>query len=266
MNVILYLLFFMFIQKMSIIRTLATSKQRLNINMLKNNRINIKSLYNPKTENQKKYVNVIENNTDFVLVSHGPAGTGKTMLACIKAIEQMRECEIDKIVITRPVVSVEEEELGFLPGNIEKKMAPWTRPIYDIFLDFYSQSEINNMIQNNKIEISPLGFMRGRTFKNAFIIADEMQNSTPNQMFMLLTRLGENSKIVITGDLHQSDKMENNGLKDLIEKIKKRETSKFFTIEMNELDIQRSNIVTDVVQLYKNTNTNSNSTKSQIQG
>jgi phosphate starvation-inducible PhoH-like protein len=208
-------------------------------------------LYTPKTENQKIYVKYLDSKIDFILSVIGPAGTGKTLLACNKAIDDLKKRNIDKIIITRPVVPV-EEELGFLPGNIEKKMDPWIRPIFDIFLETYSKSEINNMIMNGIIEISPLGFMRGRTFKNSFIIADEMQNSSPNQMLMLLTRIGENSKMVITGDLAQSDRIENNGLKDFIYKIKNNKVPEnFYLIEMDEGDIQRSQIVNDILRLYK---------------
>lgn len=209
------------------------------------------NIYTPKTKNQILYNNILNKDTEYLLSVVGPAGTGKTFLACVKGIEKLKENKIEKIIITRPVVSVEEENLGFLPGNIEKKMDPWVRPIHDVFLDFYSKKEVNELILNNKIEISPLGFMRGRTFKDSLIIADEMQNSTPNQMLMLLTRLGKNSKIVITGDLNQSDLKEKNGLQDLINKMNKKIPDNFYLVKMNETDIQRSNIVTQVLDLYK---------------
>ena len=207
-------------------------------------------LYTPKTENQKSYVKYLESKDDYILSVIGPAGTGKTLLACNKAINELKKKTIDKIIITRPVVSV-EEELGFLPGNIEKKMEPWTRPIFDIFLEIYSKKELSNMIRENIIEISPLCFMRGRTFKNSFIIADEMQNSTPNQMRMLLTRIGTNSRMVITGDLAQSDRIENNGLKDFINKLKNSKIpDNIYLIEMEYKDVQRSKLVNDILNLY----------------
>jgi phosphate starvation-inducible PhoH-like protein len=216
--------------------------------MAKNKEFNI---YTPKTDNQKKYDNILDKDDDYVLSVIGPPGTGKTLLSCVKAIQKLKENKIDKIIITRPIISVEDENIGFLPGNLEKKMDPWTRPIYDVFLDFYSKAEINNMIINNKIEISPLGYMRGRTFKNSFILADEMQNSTPNQMLMLLTRIGINSKIVITGDLHQSDIASKNGLEDLVFRLKHKNISNnFHLIEMNDSDIQRSNTVINILKLY----------------
>lgn len=217
---------------------------------MKNSNTANKYLYLPKTKNQQKYVEYLDSKNDYILSVVGPAGTGKTLLACNKAIEELKNKNINKIVITRPVVPV-EEELGFLPGNIEKKMNPWIRPIFDIFLETYSKSEINNMIINNIIEISPLGFMRGRTFKNSFIIADEMQNSTPNQMLMLLTRIGINSKMVITGDLAQSDRIKNNGLRDFVYRIKNNVMpDNFNLIEMENSDIQRSKLVNDVLRLY----------------
>ena len=144
-----------------------------------------------------------------IVLGMGPAGTGKTFIACHTAVEQLKSTKIEKIIITRPIVSV-EENMGFLPGSINEKMDPFTRPIFDVLSSSYDKKEIQLLIKKNIIEISPLGFMRGRTFDNAFIIADEMQNSSPNQMKMLLTRIGENSKLVITGDLEQSDYGHNN--------------------------------------------------------
>jgi len=152
---------------------------------------------------------------------------------------------------------VEEEELGFLPGNLVKKMDPWTRPILDIFMEYYSKSEIEKMIYNNIIEISPLAYMRGRTFKNAFIIADEMQNSTPNQMLMLTTRLGPNSKLIITGDLKQTDRtLGCNGLLDLINKKKNydkfnNDINDIELIEFKKDDIERSTIVQKIINIYE---------------
>jgi phosphate starvation-inducible PhoH-like protein len=207
-------------------------------------------LYKPKTYNQVQYVNALNKKEDSITVVIGPAGTGKTLMACNAAVNCLKENKIDKIIITRPVVPV-EEDIGFLPGSMAKKMDPWTRPIFDIFEEYYSKVQVNNMVLNGQIEISPLGYMRGRTFKNAFVIADEMQNSSPNQMYMLLTRIGENSRMVITGDLEQSDRFENNGLKDLIQKLKGVENTKnIMLVELNNTDIQRSELVSQVVALY----------------
>jgi phosphate starvation-inducible PhoH-like protein len=221
--------------------------------------------YKPKTENQKLYMDCLDNNNIHILFGLGPAGCGKTLFACIKAIRELKLGNIDKIVLTRPIVSV-DEDLGFLPGTIVNKMDPWTRPIFDIFLEFYSQSQLNFMVQNNIIEISPLAYMRGRTFKRSFIIADEMQNSSPNQMLMMTTRIGEDSRMIITGDLKQSDRGENNGLTDFMKKWKKystmhvNETSyvnittpSIRMVEMEAQDIQRSPIVVKLLDIYNST-------------
>ena len=204
----------------------------------------------PKTANQRAYVDELTNVNNSVIISVGPAGTGKTLLACSTAIDNLQKNNINKIIITRPVVSV-EEEIGFLPGSMEKKMDPWTRPIFDIFGEYYSKSEIANMVQSGVIEISPLGYMRGRTFKNAYIIADEMQNSSPNQMMMLLTRLGTGTKIVVTGDLAQADRLNDNGLINFCNLLGGKQGLKHVDIvQFNAKDIERHNAVKEVLALY----------------
>ena len=215
------------------------------------------SSYFPKTQNQINYVKCLNEETSKIIVATGPAGTGKTLFACLKAIDLLNKDEITKVIITRPVVTV-EEELGFLPGNIVTKMDPWTRPIFDLFLEYYSKKELDSMVNENKIEISPLAFMRGRTFKNAFIIADEMQNSSPNQMKMLTTRVGTNSKMVITGDTQQSDLTTNNGLSELLQKINtyNNENTSGSSEQMIQLvtldsgDIERSEVVKKIIEIY----------------
>ena len=220
----------------------------------------LSNFYKPKTPNQEKYVSYLNNPSVKLLFAVGPAGTGKTMLACNHAIKELKDGNIQKIIITRPIVPVEEEEIGFLPGNINKKMDPWMTPIFDIFNEFYARKDIESMVYNNIIEVSPLAFMRGRTFKNSFVIADEMQNSSPNQMLMLTTRIGENSKMVITGDLKQSDRGINSGLSDFINKYKSynryltsnNENTKYGIdmIELTNEDIERSKIVSKILDIY----------------
>lgn len=179
-------------------------------------------LYKPKTVNQELYLRFLNDNSVKIVLGVGPAGCGKTLFACHRAIEELRSGNIEKIVVTRPMVAVEDESVGFLPGDMNQKMAPWTRPIFDIFGEYYDVDDLNEMVRKGVIEISPLAYMRGRTFKNSFIIADEMQNSTPNQMMMVTTRLGQDSKMVITGDLNQSDRgLSNNGLLDFMHKLRR---------------------------------------------
>jgi len=237
-------------------------------------------LYKPKTETQERYANILNNDDTKIIIAIGPAGTGKTLFACQKAIKMLKSEEINKIIITRPIVTI-EEEIGVLPGNLIKKMDPWTRPIFDIFLEHFSKTEFDMMLHNGKIEICPLVFMRGRTFKNAFIIADEMQNSSPNQMKMLTTRIGENSRLAITGDLNQSDILIENGLYDLINKINNLNvenernakllntttTEEFVEKKLIDIvqfykeDIERSEVVKKVIEIYDFTNNDINDLK-----
>jgi phosphate starvation-inducible PhoH-like protein len=202
------------------------------------------------SKNQKFYVNELNKETTSLIVARGPAGTGKTMLACNKAKEYLKNTD-KKILITRPLVSVEDEQLGFLPGTVEKKMSPWMIPLLDYFLEDFTKQELNNLMNQNRFEITPLAYMRGRTFKNTFIIADEMQNSSPIQMKMLLTRIGEKSRIVITGDIEQSDLHKfNNGLYDLTNKLDKINDDEITMITLTGLDVERSSLVKKIIKIY----------------
>ena len=214
------------------------------------------SKYIPRSKNQIKYVDYLVNPNITIVGGFGPAGTGKTLFACHAAISALKRGAVDKIVITRPLIAVDEEQLGFLPGSISQKMDPWTRPIFDVLGEFYTANQIETMVKNGVIEISPLAYMRGRTFKRAFIIADEMQNSSPNQMLMMLTRIGEASKLVITGDLKQSDRTGVNGLVDFIGKLSASQNmsndpcSLIQFVELENSDIQRSAAVARVLDIY----------------
>jgi phosphate starvation-inducible protein PhoH and related proteins len=203
----------------------------------------------PRNKHQETYLFKLNDESKNILFAIGPAGTGKTLLAVQMGIKMFQEGKVDKIIVTRPAVSV-DEDLGFLPGTLNEKMAPWTRPIFDVLGEYYQQKVIESMLYEGVIEISPLAYMRGRTFKNAYIIADEMQNATQNQMKMLLTRLGENSKMVVTGDLAQADRLRDNGLIDFITKIEGKKLSHIDVVRFDQQDIERHDAVAEVLKLY----------------
>jgi phosphate starvation-inducible PhoH-like protein len=187
-----------------------------------------------------------------IVVTVGPAGTGKTYLAMVAAVRALKQGECERIVMTRPAVGVEGEQHGFLPGNLVAKMEPWTRPLLDVMREFYRPQDIVTMIEDQVVEIAPLAFMRGRTFRNAWIVADEMQNSTPAQCKMLMTRIGSNSKIVITGDVEQADRQRGeNGLMDLCERLQKVGVKGIAVCELEGKDVQRHKIIESVLKLYQ---------------
>jgi phosphate starvation-inducible protein PhoH and related proteins len=204
----------------------------------------------PKNGMQRDYHNLLNQKTKKIVVATGPAGTGKTLFATEMAVKYFLMGTYEKLIFTRPSVSV-DEDLGYLPGTLEEKMAPWVRPIYDILYNYITPKEVTQMLEDKLIEISPLGYMRGRTFKNCWIVADEMQNSTISQMKMLMTRLGENSRLVITGDLEQHDRHnEENGLDDFLNKFKGQRSSSISSVEFENTDIQRESVVKEVLEIY----------------
>lgn len=204
----------------------------------------------PKNKHQEEYVYLLKNKNKKIVVATGPAGTGKTLFATEVGVRNFLMGNYEKLVFTRPSVTV-DEELGFLPGTLEEKMAPWVRPIYDVLYGYISPKEVTYLMEEKIIEIAPLGYMRGRTFKNCWIVADEMQNSTMSQMKMLLTRLGENSRLVITGDLDQHDRVnEINGLEDFLQKFKGKRSSSITSYEFEKSDIQREDVVREVLDIY----------------
>lgn len=205
----------------------------------------------PKTKNQEALVLNLLDPDQHIVVTAGPAGTGKTYLAMLAAVKSLRAGDCQRIILTRPAVEVEDEKHGFLPGDLNKKMEPWTRPLMDVLREYYRAQDINSMIEDGIIEISPLAFMRGRTFKNAWIIADEMQNATPGQVKMLMTRIGWGSKIVITGDVEQADRKTNdNGLLDLCDRLSQTPVQGMAVCPMGQKDIQRHHIIGSVLKLY----------------
>lgn len=204
----------------------------------------------PRNIHQDDLLGLLEDPQKHIVFAMGPAGTGKTLISTLYAIRALKLHHCDKIIITRPAVSVDEQH-GFLPGSLVEKMAPWVLPIMDIFQEYYSPAHIENMIEEGVIEIAPLAYMRGRTFKNSIILADEMQNATDSQMKMLLTRVGEHSKLIVTGDLAQFDRgYESNGLKMFTEKMKQIGSDLIAVMEFGNGDIERHPVVDEVLRIY----------------
>lgn len=204
----------------------------------------------PINVNQEEYVTTLRNKNKKIIIVSGPAGTGKTLFATEFGVKNFLLGTYEKLIFTRPSVSV-DEDLGFLPGTLEDKMAPWIRPIYDILHNFITPKEVQTMMEEKTIEVAPLGYMRGRTFKNCWIVADEMQNSSVSQMKMLMTRLGENSRLIITGDLEQYDRPnEVNGLEDFLNKFRGKRSLSISSFEFDKGDIQREQVVREILDIY----------------
>lgn len=194
-----------------------------------------------------------------IVICNGDAGTGKTMIACHEGIKLLKDNRINKLVITRPTSTVDGEDLGFLPGKLEEKMHPFVLPIYDYLLEYYTKDDISSLMNTGKLEIAPLCFMRGRTFKNSFIICDESQNTSKNQMKMLLTRIGDKSKMIITGDVKQSDFGVDNGLTHLISALNSKYQNEYYKmfkdgfglVTLDSSCIQRHPMIKHIIELYE---------------
>ncbi|MDA8915679.1 PhoH family protein [bacterium] len=204
----------------------------------------------PRNFHQDDLLGYLEDHNINIVFAVGPAGTGKTLISTLAGLKLLKSNKINKFVVTRPAVSVDEQH-GFLPGTLVEKMAPWTRPIFDLFEEYYSPEQIEFMVNDNKLEVAPLAYMRGRTFKDSWIIADEMQNATDNQMKMLLTRIGDGSKLVVTGDLDQHDRgFESNGLKCFIQRLIDQGSDRIKLVQFEKGDVERHPIVAEVLKLY----------------
>ena len=202
----------------------------------------------PKTLGQKKYIETIRKNT--ITLGVGPAGTGKTYLAVAMAVTAFRAKEINRIILTRPAVEA-GEKLGFLPGDLQQKVDPYLRPLYDALFDMLGAENFQKHQERGDIEVAPLAYMRGRTLDDSFIILDEAQNTTGEQMKMFLTRLGFNSKMVVTGDVTQIDLPDGkrSGLKEAMKILKNIED--IGIVRFNEKDVVRHRLVQDIIKAYE---------------
>jgi len=205
----------------------------------------------PRTEGQKKYVQIC--NKDDIVFSIGPAGTGKTFLAVAFAVAALENNDVDRIILSRPAVEA-GESLGFLPGDLKEKVDPYLTPLYDALNEIMPANKLKMILKKNVIEIVPLAYMRGRTLNNAFLILDEAQNSTPMQMKMFLTRLGVNSKGIITGDITQIDlpRRADSGLIDVLSVLKGVDGIGF--VKLDETDVVRHKLVRDIIKAYDKAN------------
>lgn len=204
----------------------------------------------PRSVSQEIYLDALEDDRKHIVLATGCAGTGKTLLATLYAIKGLQEGKYRKIVITRPAVSVDESH-GFLPGNLLEKLAPWLIPVMDVFKEHYSVPALKKLIENEVIEPAALAYMRGRSIKNSIIILDEAQNALPTQMKMMMTRIGEGSKLIITGDLGQHDRgFETNGLGDFIRRLEATGSVSIALCRFSEADVERHPVIEEVLRLY----------------
>ena len=204
----------------------------------------------PRTLTQKAFLTLLNAPSVPVVFASGPAGTGKTLLACTVGAQQLALGKVQRLIVTRPAVSVDEQH-GYLPGTLDQKMDPWTRPVFDSLRRFYRPRDIEKLREEGVVEVCPLAYMRGRTFEDSWIIADEMQNSTPSQMRMVLTRIGEGSKLVVTGDPAQHDRgYDQNGLIDFLTRLGCSSES-IKSIQFTDEDIIRHPVIKEILEVYR---------------
>jgi phosphate starvation-inducible PhoH-like protein len=204
----------------------------------------------PRNLNQEDLLSALEDDKKHIVFATGPAGTGKTHMCTLYAIKMLREGKVKKIVVTRPNVAVDDKDIGYLPGDILGKMLPWLKPITDEMADYYKKTEIESMIKDELIEVVPIAYMRGRSFKNTVILVDEAQGTTDTSLLSILTRIGEDSKILVTGDLNQSDRGSSNGLKCFLDRLGNSHIKGLAVVRFEQNDVVRHEIIKDILKLY----------------
>lgn len=205
----------------------------------------------PRNTAQETYIEHLFDDSKRIVFAIGPAGTGKSYLGVLRAIKALKDQEIQKIIIVRPAVGAEGENHGFLPGDLNQKLGPWLQPLIDVFEEYYSKQDFQRMVEDGVIEFASLMYLRGRSFKNTVVILDEAQNSLPSQMKLLLTRLGENTRAFVTGDLDQTDhKKQDNGLSDFVKRLEAAKSEMIGVAEFEHKHIERDPIVAEVLRIY----------------
>jgi phosphate starvation-inducible PhoH-like protein len=203
------------------------------------------------TPMQNVYHSLLHNPQKSLIVCTGPAGTGKTSVVCRHAMEQLKSRTIERVVITKPLVAVEGEDMGYLPGNIRSKMSPWIESYMDLFKEYYTANQIEDLLKKETIRLSPLAYCRGLTFTNSLVICDEAQNTSPAQMKMLLTRIGASCKMVVIGDLDQQDRVGESGLNDFLERYERMAANpQIAVVKLDDHDVCRSELVKFLLTLY----------------
>ena len=225
---------------------LATEEQQMEIELTSPRAKVAVGPIEPKTENQKRYINAIKHHT--LTFATGPAGTGKTWLCAALAAEALIENRVKKIIITRPAVEA-GEHLGFLPGELDEKFDPYLTPFREVLNERLGKTKVDYLIKTGKIEATPLAYMRGRTFKECYVILDEAQNTTPTQMKMFLTRIGYDCKVIVNGDMSQKDINGNSGLEDAVKRLSFIPSVKH--VRFTREDIVRSGLVQEIVSAYE---------------
>lgn len=207
----------------------------------------------PRNLHQEEYLEYLMDPQKVIVIAHGPAGSGKSQLAMMAGIKALSEKKIDKLILCRPAIGVDEEDHGFLPGDINEKMEPWARPLLDVLFEYYSGKEIEAMLENKVLEIAPLMYMRGRNLRNCWMVLDEAQNCSLSQIKTVFTRICDNVKIVVTGDNAQSDKRSGeNGLLQFKKLLAEHPTNQYMAqVEFDHKDIERHPVVAEVLHIFK---------------